>query len=496
MPAHVTRSLAQLAVVVIAAFLPPTLSSQTRPRLTVDAGTLEGTVDYTSGVLVFWGIPYAAPPVGPLRWRPPEPAPHWTGMRPATRLSHNCMQVRVWDDLDPFPAGLSEDCLYLNVWTTKLGSSGPQKPVMVWIHGGGFFAGFGGEEKENGAALARKGAVVVTFNYRLGPFGFLVHPALAAESPRHASGNYGILDQIAALRWVQRNIKQFGGDPRRVTIFGESAGGESIGVLMASPLTKGLFQRAILESGTGIGAVSSHDSAGAAGVHFARVLGVEGHDADALARLRAMSADTLLAAVRMSRSPPPGGGPAAPWEPGPAVDGWVVTTPVDSALARGAGQHVSVIVGTNGNEGNDGDSWVGAPTRALARLVTWRGNGAYLYQFTRVGDDSASQRMGAYHSAEITFVFGRPRPLDTSAGHTPYDSTLAEAMSGYWISFAASGDPNGPPNAGRLPRWPVYSAARDPYLEFGPRILQKYELRRAVYDSLDRVARREGAIRP
>jgi para-nitrobenzyl esterase len=484
-----------LTVALLAAMVPAAISSQTPPRVTIAAGALEGTIDSASGVLVFWGIPYAAPPVGPLRWRPPQPAPHWSGVREAKKLSHNCMQVHVWDDIDPFPAGVSEDCLYLNVWTTKVGSAGLGRPVMVWIHGGGFFAGFGGEERHNGARLAEKGAVVVTLNYRLGPLGFLAHPALAAESPHHASGNYGLLDQIAALQWVQRNISQFGGDPRRVTIFGESAGGVSVGVLLGSPLAKGLFQRGILESGTGLMGLERRDSAEAAGVRLAGLLDVTGNGSEALARLRALSADTLLAAVRMSRDSLPGR-PAVPWRASAVVDGWVIPVPVDSALARHTGPPASVIVGSNANEGEDGDQWVGAPSRAIARLVTAGGNHAYLYQFTRVGDDSVSQRMGAYHSAEITFVFGRFRPLQPVAGHTAYDSTLADAMSDYWVSFAASGDPNGPPNAGRLPRWPVYDAARDSYLELGPVILPKDQLRRAVYDSIDVVARREGAIRP
>jgi len=485
-----------MSAVFFVAITSATLSAQVPPRVTVAAGALEGTIDSASGVAVFWGIPYAAPPVGPLRWRPPQKAAHWKGIREAKRLSHNCMQVHVWDDIDPFPAGVSEDCLYLNVWTTKVGATAPRRPVMVWIHGGGFFAGFGGEERHNGARLAEKGAVVVTLNYRLGALGFFAHPGLAAESPHGASGNYGLLDQIAALQWVRRNISQFGGDPRRVTIFGESAGGTSVGVLLASPLAKGLFNRGILESGTGLGGLERRDSAEAAGVRLAGLLDVTGNGSEALARLRALSADTLLAAVRMSRDSLPGGRPPVPWETRPVIDGWVIPLPVDSALARRGAHPVSVIVGTNANEGDDGDQWVGAPSRAIARLVTAGGNHAYLYQFTRVGDDSVSQRMGAYHSAEITFVFGRFRPLQPIAGHTTYDSTLADAMSDYWVSFAASGDPNGPPNAGRLPRWPVYDAARDSYLELGPVILPKQGLRRAVYDSIDVVARREGAIRP
>ncbi|HEX9219379.1 MAG TPA: carboxylesterase family protein, partial [Gemmatimonadaceae bacterium] len=224
-------------------------------RVTIDTGTLEG-LD-TAGVTVFRGIPYAAPPVGELRWRPPQPAKHWSGVRDASKLGHNCVQHQPYSDIDPFAAGVSEDCLYLNVWTNSLASRVPLPasrtplpasrlplPVLVWIHGGGFWAGFGGEERHNGARLAQKGAVVVTLNYRLGPFGFLAHPALAAESPHHAAGNYGLLDQIAALQWVQRNVARFGGDPSRVTIFGESAGGMSVGSLIASPLAKGLFQRA------------------------------------------------------------------------------------------------------------------------------------------------------------------------------------------------------------------------------------------------------------
>src|ERR1700737_1636205 len=220
------------------------------PRVKIDTGNLEGFD--TAGVMVFRGIPYARPPIGNLRWSPPLPARPWRGVRAAKQLGQKCIQPQPLPRNDPFAAGVSEDCLYLNVWTNSLDTRASRRPVMVWIHGGGFFAGFGGEERHNGARLAKKGAVVVTLNYRLGPFGFLAHPAFAAESPYHAAGNYGLLDQIAALRWVQRNISRFGGDPSRVTIFGESAGGMSVGSLIASPLAKGLFQRAILESGTGV----------------------------------------------------------------------------------------------------------------------------------------------------------------------------------------------------------------------------------------------------
>jgi para-nitrobenzyl esterase len=451
----------------------------------IDTGTLEG-LD-TAGVMVFRGIPYAAPPVGELRWKPPQSAKSWSGVRPAAQLGRNCIQHRPWPGIDPFAAGISEDCLYLNVWTNSLDTRTSKRPVMVWIHGGGFFAGFGGEERHNGARLAQKGAVVVTLNYRLGPFGFLAHPALAAESPHHAAGNYGLLDQIAALQWVKRNIARFGGDPSRVMIFGESAGGMSVGSLIASPLAKGLFQRAILESGTGVSTgVAARDTAQAIALQLAESLGVGGVGADAATGLRALSPDTLLAASLHLGRP----GEARFF---PTVDGWVLPHAVDSALAGGAANLVPVIAGTNRDEG---DEWMGAPTRSFARLMSARGVPTYVYMFSRVGDDSVNRKRGAYHSAEITFVFGRPRPLQPSAGSTAYDSTVAEAMSDYWVAFAASGDPNAPPAAGKWPRWPRYESATDALLEIGPEIGPRTMVKRAVYDSLDAAARSRGHIRP
>ncbi|HEV7388297.1 MAG TPA: carboxylesterase family protein, partial [Gemmatimonadaceae bacterium] len=377
-------------------------------RVTIDTGTLEGVVDSASGVMVFRGIPYAAPPVGGLRWKPPAPAGRWQGVRAARDLGHNCMQHQPYSDIDPFTAGMSEDCLNLNVWTKSLDTRAPH-PVMVWIHGGGFFAGFGGEERHNGGILAQKGAVVVTLNYRLGAFGFMAHPAFAAESPNHASGNYGLLDQIAALQWVKRNIARFGGDPSRVTIFGESAGGMSVGSLIASPLAKGLFQRAILESGTGVGiGVSRQETARAASLKLADSLGVHGTGADAAAQLRAADAQKVLnAALRL-------GNPGDP-QFFPVVDGWVLPHPVDSTLSSGGPNIVPVIAGSNRDEGDD---WMGAPTRSFARLMSARGAPTYVYMFSRVGNDSTNKKRGAYHSAEITFVFGRPRPLQESAGTT------------------------------------------------------------------------------
>jgi len=461
------------------------------PRVTVDTGTLEG-LD-TAGVMVFRGIPYAEPPVGNLRWRPPQPAAHWSGVRDASKLGHNCMQHQPYDDIDPFKAGVSEDCLYLNVWTKSLPlpASRVPLPVLVWIHGGGFWAGFGGEERHNGGRLAKKGTVVVTLNYRLGAFGFLAHPAFAAESPEHAAGNYGLLDQIAALQWVKRNIARFGGDTSRVTIFGESAGATSVGSLIASPLAKGLFQRAILESGTGAGTgLGTHITSGETGkttaMRLADSLHVRGVDAEAAKRLRAANADTVLRASLHLGSP--GGSVFRP-----TVDGRVLPHAIDSALMLGAANIVPVIVGTNRDEG---DKWMGAPTRSFARLMSAHGAPVYLYIFSRVGDDSVNRKRGAYHSAEITFVFGRHHPILASAGSTAYDSTVAEAMSDYWVAFATSGDPNGPPTPGKWPRWPRYQSSTDALLEIGPEIAARTMVKRAVYDSLDAAARARGGLRP
>jgi para-nitrobenzyl esterase len=458
--------------------------SPANPRVTIDAGTLQGRIDSASGALAFDGIPYAAPPVGDLRWRAPQPVKRWDGVRDASRLGLNCMQHRPYGDIDAQARGTSEDCLYLNVWTS---STTGNRPVMVWIHGGGFFAGFGGEERHNPGPLVRKGAVVVTLNYRLGPLGFLAHPALAADASTGTSGNYGLMDQIAALQWVKRNISRFGGDPSRVMIFGESAGAMSVGTLIGSPMARGLFQRAVLESGTGTALVARRIAAEENGAKLAAALGVTGTDASAAARLRGVRADSIVAAgVRIAPNP----GTPMFW---PVIDGYVLPHAVDSAIVQGVANLVPVIVGSNHDEPHE---IFGAPARAFARMMSARGVPVYLYVFSRVGDDSVSRRAGAYHSAEITFVFGRPAPLLPFAGHTSYDARLADAMSDYWVAFATYADPNGTPAAGKWPRWPAYTAASDAYLELGPEIVAKSGYRRAMYDSLDVRAREQGQIRP
>jgi para-nitrobenzyl esterase len=454
------------------------------PRVTIDAGTLEGRNDPASGALVFEGIPYAAPPVGDLRWRAPQSVASWAGVLAANRPRNNCMQHQPYGDIDAKAIGISEDCLYLNVWTP---STAGTHPVMVWIHGGGFFAGFGPEERHNPGPLAKKGAVVVTLNYRLGPFGFMAHPALSGESPTHSSGNYGMLDQIAALKWVQRNIARFGGDPANVTVFGESAGAISVGMLMASPLAKGLFAHGILQSGTGTVAVASLIEGEAIGVRVAETMGVVGADAGAAARLRAVPAEAVIAAsVRSQQNP---GSPIM----FPVIDGYFLPHPVDSAIALGVANPVPIIVGTNVNEA---ESYFGAPGRSLARLLSARGVPVYLYRFTRTGTDSAGKFVPANHSYDITFAFGRAHPFLPFIGSAPYDATLADAISDYWVAFARSGDPNGPPAAGKWPHWPKYDPSADVWMELGEHIRAVENPRRVAYDSLDVQGRSQGQIRP
>ncbi|MGZ3572829.1 MAG: carboxylesterase/lipase family protein [Gemmatimonadaceae bacterium] len=450
------------------------------PRVTIDTGTLEGVVDSASGVNVFRGIPYAAPPVGPLRWRPPQPAAHWTGVRPASQLGHNCIQHQPYGDIDPFAAGISEDCLYLNVWTSSLPlpASRVPRPVLVWIHGGGFFAGFGGEERHNGAPLAKKGAVVVTLNYRLGAFGFLAHPALAAkaESPHRAAGNYGLLDQIAALQWVQRNIARFGGDPSRVTIFGESAGSWAVNTLMASPLAKGLFQRAIGESGGSFSAMKTLAEAEKEGEKLAAALtsspGVEpnaegGQTTGAASTLKALRAKTAEELLKASDSE----------TVRTIVDGWVLPQDVATIFAQGKQNDVPLIVGYNADEGTAlapqaanlkammfiggvyqrygsradallkvypaasdeeavssfysayRDQVFGWEMRTWARMATQTGHQpAYMYYFSRRPPGPQSAKLRAFHASEIAYVFGTfvwPFPWDDT------DKKLSDAMTSY-----------------------------------------------------------------
>lgn len=464
------------------------------PQAKTASGVVEGKDD--GAVHAFLGIPYAAPPVGDLRWKPPAAAAKWDGVRKATEFGAHCMQGKVYGDMNFRDAGASEDCLTLNVWVPAKAAAA-KLPVMVWIYGGGFVAGTTSEARQDGTHLAQQGVIVVSMNYRLGVFGFFVHPELAKESGRNAAGNYGLLDQVAGLRWVRDNIAAFGGDPGNVTIFGESAGSFSVSAQMASPLAKGLFQKAIGESGAAF-----HSG----GLSFEPRSVREEKDVKAvsaklgvskLAELRALPAQKLLAAF----SPPQSQG----FDFGPDVDGYFLPEPVPALFAAGEQNDVPLLAGWNHDEGSFeiafspqkptadslkataqkefGDKAAeflklypsGTPEQTLRSAQDFAGDQfiafstwdwmesqsktgkqpIYRYRFD-LGPpaDPKGPQLGAYHSAEIEYVFGQ---LDSKAGIAwrAEDHQLSEEMQKYWANFARSGDPNG---AG-LPKWPVYSAA-------------------------------------
>jgi len=465
------------------------------PQIKTRSGIVEGKDDGT--VRTFLGIPYAAPPVGNLRWKPPTPAVPWSGVRSVTAFGAYCMQGRIYDDMNFRGAVGSEDCLFLNVWTPAK-SPGEKLPVMVWIYGGGFAAGSTSEGRQDGTNLAKQGIVVVSMNYRLGVFGFLVHPELTKESEHHASGNYGLLDQWAALRWVHDNIAAFGGDPDNVTIFGESAGSFSVSAQMASPLAKGLFQKAIGESGA---AFHSH------GLSFESRATREKEDVETLQKklgvtklsgLRALPAEKILEAF----SPPKSDG----FDFKPDIDGYFLPESAPAIFAAGKQNDVPLLAGWNHDEASfeiafnpqkptagsvkaDAQKEFGANAEQFLKLYptdtpehvlrsaqdfagdrfiafsTWAWMEAqvktgkhpvYRYRFDLAPppDHPGGPSLGAYHSAEIEYVFGQ---LDTKPGVTwrPEDRQLSELLQKYWTNFARTGDPNGP----GLPKWPQYSPA-------------------------------------
>jgi len=467
------------------------LNAQTADTVSVTSGIIRGTAGLQPGIRVFKGIPYAAPPVGDLRWRPPQPVQDWQSIRNADRFGPRCTQSRIFDDMI-FRDEMSEDCLYLNVWTPAK-TAGERLPVMVWIHGGAFIAGSGSEPRQDGELLACKGAVIVSMNYRLGIFGFFSHPDLTKESEHNASGNYGLMDQIAAIRWVKENIGTFGGDPDNITIFGESAGSHSVCALMASPLAQGLFHRAIGESGALFGhppaSLKEREDAGA---EFANSL-----CATTIGELRRKSADDILAAAPGNYS-----------HHSPIIDGYVLPEAVDSIFKKGRQAHVPLLAGWNGDEGkmsvifakerpsitnfteraqnifNDkapfflklypantdsqtfrsavdyaGDQFMGYETwKWLETQLTTGKSQVYRYSFnqTPLADPKANiggvlmEEFGARHAGEIEYVFGAFPLIGISWRDD--DKKLSDLIMLYWTNFARTGNPNGP----GLPKWPEY----------------------------------------
>lgn len=404
----------------------PAATAQPNTIVATPSGPVIG--ELYDGVRAFRGIPYAAPPLGMLRWRPPQPPAAWTSPRRCLAFAPACPQQG--KDLYGPVGATSEDCLYLNVWTPARDHAA-RLPVMVWLHGGGFLVGAGGKPCYDGAELARRGGVVVvSINYRLGPFGFLAHPALSAEAEPRASGNYGLMDQAAALRWVRDSIAAFGGDPGCVTIFGQSSGGVSVCALMASPLAQGLFHRAIVHSGSAPPGLRSLAVAEEHGVAFAARLGA----AD-LAALRAAPVSALLAAAK-----PATGKVGQGTYDHLCQDGAVLTAPLDALFAAGRQAAVPTMVGTTRDEDPLFLRGAQAVLKAMApvQAKTWA------FRFERVSPFAARKDMGSFHGAELPYVF---RFFPPALGFTADDEALSGRMISYWSRFARTGDPNGGPEA-------------------------------------------------
>jgi para-nitrobenzyl esterase len=465
----------------------------------VQGGAILGTASADGAVTHYLGVPYAAAPVAGQRWRPPQPVAPWQGVLETIHAASACPQPL------PKPGSFyqneffrtserqSEDCLYLNISAPTRGQA-EKLPVMVWFHGGGFAQGSGSLPSFDGEALARQGVVVVTINYRLGPLGFLALPALDRESPDHVSGNYGLLDMVAALRWVHDDIAGFGGDPDNVTIFGQSAGALGVNAMMASPPAHGLFRRAIVESDPMFGMADPMQTLAQAeqgGEKFAKAVGAE-----ALADMRLVASTDLVRAM---------GSNAVGFGLRPNVDGHVLPHDLPEAIATEHGNGTALLIGTNYDEGTEllpattpeglaalahrrfgaqGDQiatlyngadddrataaqdrmqsdYLLAASARQAQLFAERGEPTYVYRFTRLAPGSDPIKVGAFHSAELAYVFGTQSSIDRP--WSARDRVLAQQMQQYWTNFAKTGNPNGE----GLPEWPRFGAAGQQVMELG-----------------------------
>jgi len=425
-------------------------------RVALDSGTVAGNED--AGILSWKGIPFAAPPVGALRWRAPQPVAPWSGVRQTTTYGHDCMQVPFPSDAAPLGTAPAEDCLVLNVWKPAKAAAGKKLPVMVWIYGGGFVNGGSSPPTYSGAELARQGIMVVSFNYRVGRFGTFAHPALTrANEDGGLLGNYGYMDQLAALKWVQRNIAAFGGDPNDVTIVGESAGGMSVHMLVTSPMAKGLFTKAVVMSGgdgNGMGA-DGLAQAERIGLAFAGKMGIAADDPQALAKLRALSAEQVTDGLSMMALFAPGGERTFA---SPFADGKLA---VDAAAAYASGNfaHVPMMIGATSADIGGPTGMMVAGARNIAGEVAAQGVPAYHYRFSYVADSIG--KPGAGHATDIPFFFDTTA-LKYEGATTPKDIGMGKAMSGYLVNFVKTGNPNGK----GLPAWPRYAKASDQLMDF------------------------------